>query len=276
MAGRLGTTRRATLAGLAAAAAAPVSGQAALPPRIPVPPATFVLVHGAWHGGWCWRDVARRLRDEGHRVLTPTMTGLGERRHLGRVDTGLAVHVEDIAAVLRSEELVDIILVAHSYAGIPCSYAAGALAAQIRRLVYLDSLLPSPGKAFFDDTPPAQRTTIESSLVDGFRLPSFPAEMFDVPKDHPRHAWLARRLTDMPITPFTDIQPPLPGGLAGVPKTYVRCTLNSLDGPKRGAELSAAMGMPVVDLDSGHDAMVTAPAETAALLEKLSVQSDCA
>lgn len=262
-------TRRTAISTATGAIAAPAFGQGALAPPVPPAPATFVLVHGAWHGGWCWRDVKRLLLAEGHRVFTPTMTGLGERSHLGRADTGLSVHIEDIAAVLRSEELEGVIVVAHSYAGLPCSYVAGAMPGKVHRLVYLDSLLPTPGRSVFQDMPAQPRAALEKTLLDGFRLPSFRAEMFDVPKTHPNFEWLARRLTAMPMAPFTDMQPPLPPGFAGVAKTYVRCTGNSLDGPRAGAAKAAENGWQVIDLDSGHDAMITAPGETAALLERL-------
>jgi pimeloyl-ACP methyl ester carboxylesterase len=267
MAGRLMTTRRDAVAaavGLATFAAA--GPGAAIPPPEPV---NFVLVHGAWHGGWCWREVAGQLRERGFEVFAPTLTGLGDRLHLARADTGIDVHATDIAALIEAEELMNVVLVLHSYAGIPGSYAATRVAERIRRVVYLDALLPTPGKAFFDTAPPAQRAATMQALVDGFRLPPFPAEMFDIPKDSFQHRWVSRRLTTMPIAPFTDMQPPLPAAYAQLAKTYVECTGNSLDGPKAGTAAARAAGWPVVRLDAGHDAMVTAPTETADLLASL-------
>ena len=84
-------------------------------------PATFVLVHGAWHGGWCYARVADILRARGHRVFTPTMTGLGERSHLASADITLSLHVTDIVNVLRWEDLRDVVLCGHSYGGLVIS-----------------------------------------------------------------------------------------------------------------------------------------------------------
>jgi pimeloyl-ACP methyl ester carboxylesterase len=260
-------TRRGALAATAGLATLATSGPAtAIPPPEPV---DFVLVHGAWHGGWCWREVAGQLRARGFDVFAPTLTGLGERLHLGRPDTGLDVHATDIAALIEAEELTNVVLVLHSYAGIPGSYSAARMPERIRRIIYLDALLPTPGKAFFDSTPPEQRAATMKALVDGFRLPPFLAEMFDIPKDSFQHRWVSRRLTTMPIAPFADVQRALPDAFAGLAKTYVQCTRNTLDGPKAGMQAARAAGWPVVGLDAGHDAMVTAPTRTADLLAGL-------
>jgi pimeloyl-ACP methyl ester carboxylesterase len=242
-------------AGIAAAvAAAPV--RAAKARR------TFVLVHGAWHGGWCWRDVAAELRRRGHSVFTPTLTGMGERLHLGRPDTNMSTHSADVAAVIAAEELSDAVLVAHSYAGIPCSYVTDGVA----RLVYLDSLLPTPGKSMVSGLAPAAVKGVEAALDGGFRLPSFPPEQFTIPVDHPRYAWVKRRLTSMPWPALTEVHPRLPDAHLALPKTYVRCTQSTLPDSGRAAEEAKARGLRVVDFDAGHDAMVTAPTALAKLL----------
>lgn len=267
MAQGLMTTRRGAMAGATGIAAlAATAGAAAIAPPDPV---SFVLVHGAWHGGWCWREVAGQLRNREFDVHTPTMTGLGERQHLGRADTGLMVHATDIAALIEAEELTNVVLVLHSYAGLPGSYASARLPERIRRVVYLDSLLPVPGTSVIGQMPADQRTAVETSLVDGFRLPPFPVEALDVPRDSFQYPWVARRLTAMPVAPFTDVQPPLPPAYDGLAKTYITCTANTLDGPKDGLRRARAMGLNVLELASGHDAMVTAPTETADLLASL-------
>jgi pimeloyl-ACP methyl ester carboxylesterase len=89
---------------------------------------TFVLVHGAWHGGWCWQRVADRLRDKGHRVFTPTLTGLGERSHLLRAGVDLKTHIADVANVLKWERLTDVVLCGHSYGGFVISGVAEEMA----------------------------------------------------------------------------------------------------------------------------------------------------
>src|SRR5437763_6310667 len=101
--------------------------------------ATYVLVHGAWHGGWCWQRVTPLLRAAGHEVYTPTLTGLGERAHLGTPDVGLATHVEDIVTMLEYEDLTDVVLVGHSYAGMVITGVAHAVPSRLTHLVYLDA-----------------------------------------------------------------------------------------------------------------------------------------
>ncbi|MDD9910062.1 MAG: alpha/beta hydrolase [Ahrensia sp.] len=103
---------------------------------------TFVLVHGGWHGGWCWKEVAKRLRAEGHEVFTPTLTGLGERRHLIKAVEGPQTHVEDICNVLLFEELSDVVLVGHSYGGMIITGVASQMPDRIRTLVYVDAFVP--------------------------------------------------------------------------------------------------------------------------------------
>src|SRR3954453_21148411 len=103
--------------------------------------ATFVLVHGAWHGGWCWRRVAPLLRVAGHAVYTPTLTGLGERAHLLTREVGLETHIRDTVNVLECEELNDVILVGHSYGGIVITGTAERAPERVGHLVYLDAMV---------------------------------------------------------------------------------------------------------------------------------------
>ena len=105
-------------------------------------PATFVLVHGAWCGGWCYHKVAAQLRARGHNVFTPTLTGQGERSHLISGNINLSLHIEDILAVFRCENLSDVVLAGHSYGGMVITGVADRLAERIRALVYLDAFCP--------------------------------------------------------------------------------------------------------------------------------------
>ena len=114
---------------------------------------TFVLVHGAWHGGWCYKRVARLLRQAGHEVYTPTLTGLGERAHLINRAIDLDTHIQDIVGVIRCEELSDVVLCGHSYSGMVIAGAAEKIAANTRSLVYLDAIVPENGKSMFDYLP---------------------------------------------------------------------------------------------------------------------------
>src|SRR3954454_23529514 len=132
---------------LGAMAAAPVSivsaGGASAQPK----PVTFLLVHGAWHGGWCWKNLTPLLRSAGHQVLTPTLTGLGDRAHLLSAEVDLTTHITDVSAVLEYEDLRDVVLVGHSYGGMVIAGVAERARARVAQLVYLDAFLPEDGKA---------------------------------------------------------------------------------------------------------------------------------
>jgi pimeloyl-ACP methyl ester carboxylesterase len=253
------------MAGAAQAASHAVShaGGTPAPTRAPL-----VLVHGAWHGAWCWRAVRRALAAAGHEVFTPTLTGMGERHHLGNAQTTLLTHIADVAALIETEELQGAIVVAHSYAGYPCTGALERVAARVGRLVYLDAMLPVPGKASADFWPPQAVAGVKATLKDGFRLASFPPAAFGVPEGHPEHAWLARRLTDMPYgaldTPYP-ASAPAPEKLP-VPARYIRCLKNALPDTRAAAARAEAIGLTVLDLDAAHDAMVVAPEALTKLL----------
>lgn len=122
---------------------------------------TFILVHGAWHGGWCWRDVAKRLRAAGHDVFTPTLTGLGERVHLRTPETGLSVHIQDVVNVLEAEELSNVVLCGHSYGGMVISGAAAKAGQYLSALVYLEGFVPTDGDCTFDLMAPESRGVFE-------------------------------------------------------------------------------------------------------------------
>lgn len=259
------TTRRGAL--LAAAAGTALAAGCASPGTAPARTgrAPIVLLHGAWHGSWCWARVRPLLTAAGHEVFTPTFTGMGDRHHLSSAAVNLDTHVRDLVAAVQTEELRGAIVVAHSYAGYPATAALPRLAGAVSRLVYLDALLPSAGRASSEDWPPQALAGVMATLGEGFRLASFPPAAFGVPETHPEHAWLKRRLTDMPIGPLTQKVPAdcPPITRLPVPAVYIRCTQNSLGDSRNAAQRAAAAGMRVVDLDTGHDAMLTAPAALA-------------
>jgi pimeloyl-ACP methyl ester carboxylesterase len=128
---------------------------------------TFVLVHGAWHGGWCWQRVADRLRGGGHTVFTPTLTGLGERSHLLRAGIELNTHITDIVNVMTWEDLRDVVLCGHSYGGFVVSGVAEQMAAAIRSIVFLDAFVPRNGESVLDLTGPAVQEAIRNALQRG-------------------------------------------------------------------------------------------------------------
>jgi len=135
----------------------------------------FVLVHGAWHGGWCWRRVADRLVARGHRVFTPTLTGVGERSHLLAPGVNLSTHILDIANLIRWEELSDVVLCGHSYAGMVVTGVADAAPEKIRTLVYLDAFVPQNGQSVIDLQPPGR-----TAPSDGIAVPPLPLSAFGV------------------------------------------------------------------------------------------------
>ena len=115
--------------------------------------ATFVLVHGAWHGSWCWKRVRKALQARGHDVFTPTLTGVGERSHLLSPDVNLDTHITDVVNLIRWEELSGIVLCGHSYGGCVITGVADRLSDRIAALVYLDAFVPEDGQSLYDILP---------------------------------------------------------------------------------------------------------------------------
>ena len=249
------------IAGLAAGAGGAATAQTAAQ--------TFVLVHGAWHGGWCWSRVADRLRTAGHQVFTPTQTGLGERRHLLSKDITLDTFIKDIVNVIEAEELSNVILVGHSFGGLAISGTADAMPDRIRHLVYLDSLMVEGGKSPFDSLPPdvvAARRKAAEETSGGLSLPAPPPSAFGV-SDAKDTDWVKRRLTPHPLGTYTstlNIKGPVGNNL---PRTYIHCTTPSyaaLQGSRNWVK--AQQGWRWAEIATGHDAMVMAPEELTRML----------
>lgn len=230
----------------------------------------FVLVHGAWHGGWCWRAVAQRLRAAGHDVFTPTLTGLGERAHLLRADTGLATHIDDLCAVLASEELEDVVLVGHSFAGLVISGAADRLPQRLRRLVYLDALVVDSGRSALSVFPPeVQQERARTLDAEGLRMAIPNPAKFGV-SDPAQVAWLQRRLTPHPLKAYTDPLQLVHPLAHGVPRSYIAVTdpwYAPLEEVRRAVRTQPDWDWH--ELAAGHDAMLTSPEALAALLDEL-------
>jgi pimeloyl-ACP methyl ester carboxylesterase len=226
----------------------------------------YVLVHGAWHGGWCWGQVAERLRAAGRRVFTPTLTGLGDRAHLIAPNVGLATHVEDIVSLLDMEDLSDVVLVGHSFGGAVIGGVADARSDRIRRLVFLDTFLFQSGESPFSKLPPEM---IEARKASAIQAPSFFGETVAMPPPPPSAfgivdpedaAWVANRLKPHPIKSYEDtLELRLPLG-AGRPATYIACTNPSYEAIARTRKLAQAQpGWTYLELATGHDAMIIAP-----------------
>ena len=163
--------------------------------------ANFVLVHGAWHGGWCWVRVAKSLISAGHRVLTPTLTGLGERVHLGNRDTNLDTHITDVISAIEAEELNDVVLCGHSYGGIVITGAADLIFEKLSSIVFLDAFIPRHGQSMQDLLPLERRRQAERVVRergDGWLVPARSAESFDV-ADREDREWIDRRCVPHPF-----------------------------------------------------------------------------
>lgn len=231
---------------------------------------TYVLVHGAWHGGWCWREVARLLRTLGHHVTTPTQTGVGERRHLLRQGITLDVFVSDIVSHIEREDLRDVILVGHSLGGASITGTADEMPDRIRHLVYLDAAIIESGQSVFSTIAPdivAQRRKLAADQGQGLVLPAPPVSAFGIPEDHPQADWVRQRLSPQPIATFeTTLELRHPVG-NGRPRTYVACT-DPLHRPAQAARdwVRRQSGWNWQELATGHDAMILAPAELTRLL----------
>lgn len=226
-----------------------------------------MLVHGAWHGGWCWRRVAERLEKAGHRVYCPTLTGLGERAHLLTNEVSLDTHVQDVVGVLEAEELEHVVLAGHSYAGIVISGVAARAKRRLRRLVYLDALLVEDGKSWAEAFPPdvaeaRRKSAIVANGVKTLPPPDPKIYGFSDPADD---AWVRRRLTPHPYAPFEQkVKWGCPLG-NGLPKSYVDCTSPALAALAEMKPRNRS-GWDFIELKTGHDLMVSAPEETAQIL----------
>jgi pimeloyl-ACP methyl ester carboxylesterase len=166
---------------------------------------TFVLVHGAWHGGWCWRDVARTPRAAGHTVYTPTLTGLGARRHLLSGAVGLEVFALDVTNLLEAEELADVVLVGHSLRGVTITAVADRLPDRLRRLVYVDGGVLQSGENVFAGYPATVVAARRAAAASpgGLTIPPLPPAAFGIPGG-PRAEWVARRMTPHPIAIYSN------------------------------------------------------------------------
>ena len=241
--------------------------------------ATFVLVHGAMHGGWCWKRVVPLLRAAGHDVYAPTLTGLGERAHLAHAGIDLDTHVQDVGGVLEYEDLDRVVLVGHSYAGTVIAGVADRLPGRVAHLVHLDAAEAGDGQALLDLFPPefqaAERALVEAE-GDGWRWPPPDPSAWGI-MDPEDAAWVRARLAPQPFQTFTQpLRLANPAGFAG-PKTYIACVAASPAG-WRDAMVERARTEPgwrYREVATGHDAMITAPREVADLLLEAARPASC-
>ena len=229
---------------------------------------TLVLVSGAWHGGWCWQRVLPALEQAGHRVYTPTLTGLSDRAHTINPSIGVDTHVEDIVRLIEGYDLEDVTLVGHSYAGQVITGVADKLPARTARRVHLDGFIGDgrPAIELLPDTVAHHyRESVEHAGF-GWLIPPRPLEKLGV-KDAADQQWLAPRLTPHPWKTYTD---PLllTGAYRDVPGVFVEC-VEWMRVFESFARQAAADGWETHNIKSGHEAMVTAPQALASVLLKI-------
>jgi len=239
--------------------------------------ANFVLVHGAWHGAWCWRRVVAPLTAQGHRVHAVTLTGVGDRAHLLSSLITLETHIADVADTIATEELQDVVLAVHSYAGMLGTAIADRMPERLRHLVYVDAVVPKPGESWSSSHSSATR---EARLAAAQGSPdySFPPpdpQVYGLEGED--HAWVQRRQKPHPGHTYLAPLQFDPQRVAGVPRTFVDCTRPALgtiavirqrvrDPDYWEGAWTGGAGMRVVELETGHDPMVSAPRDLARIL----------
>ncbi|MEV6982007.1 alpha/beta fold hydrolase [Sphaerisporangium sp. NPDC051017] len=238
---------------------------------------TYLLVHGAWHSGRCWERVVPLLASAGHRVVAPSLTGYGDKAHLLGPEVGLDTHVDDIVGLITEADLAEVVLVGHSYAGLVISSAANEVPDRIAHLVYLDAMVPEDGESAADVQPMTQALIDRAVKSDsGWRVPPLPempppSGLFGV-TDPADVAWLRTMLSDQPVR---CLQQPVRldnPAVNTIPRTHIHCTVGVPEGiARRPIPAMQPNGTPaqVWELATGHDCMITMPAELAELLLKL-------
>lgn len=235
--------------------------------------ATYVLVHGGGHGGWCYQKVARLLRAEGHEVICPTLTGLGDRVHLLNPDVDLDTHVTDVVNVLHYDDLHDVILAGHSYGGMVITGVADRALDRVGQLVYLDAALPRNGESLADVAPEMMAAARQGGrVVDGVELVVFPGEdplnNFGV-TDPDDIAWMSTRLQPQPWKTFAQ---PLSleheDAVLALPRTIINTKL-SVDMMIQKNRTRLFDAERVWTIDTGHDLMITEPDALAEMLLRL-------
>ena len=232
----------------------------------------FVLVHGAWHGAWCWRKLLPLLREQGHRAFAVSLTGLGDRAHQLNPDIRLSTHIDDVIAVIESEELTDLILVGHSYGGLLATGVADRLPERIRRLVYLDAIVPHSGECWGEFHDPVRREQNRVHISQHGSLPVPDPVIYALQPDD--EAWVRRRLVPQPGGVYDDTLTFDTRRVSRLPRTFVDCNQPAVPGvAKSRIRVRAEPGWQVLEMATGHDAMISAPEALAAILCALATGS---
>ena len=231
-------------------------------------PKTFLVCHGAWSAGWAWKKMHPLMQAAGHRLVTPTYTGLGERAHLANASIDLNSHIEDMLNVIKYEDLCDIVLIGHSYGGMVATGVADRARDKVRQLIYIDAFVPQDGQSLLDLNEVARPRMEELSKTgDGWRVPPNPTPPDTSPTDV---EWLTARRVDMPIKCF-DMKLRLRNGEPNVPRSYIYCT-RAAPADTFGQFAKRARSEPgwrYFEIDASHSPNVTAPDALMASLERI-------
>ena len=229
--------------------------------------ATFLVAHGAWSAGWSWKKMHPLMQAAGHRLITPTYTGLGERGHLANPSIDLDTHIQDLLEVIRFEGLDNFVLIGHSYGGMVATGVADRASERITQLIYLDAFVPEDGQSLFDLVSAANREEMlerARNTGDGWRIAPNPMPP-DTPE--PDREWAAPLRLPQPVS---TVQQPirLRHKSPPVPRTYIYCTRSDIF--KRFADQARHdSSWRYFELDASHNPHITAPEALAALLDEI-------
>jgi pimeloyl-ACP methyl ester carboxylesterase len=223
-------------------------------------------VHGAWHGAWCWRRVARLLTGSGHDVFAPTLTGLGERSHLLTSAVDLDMHILDVVNEMKWQQLNDVVLVGHSYGAMVIAGVAEKLERSISSFVVVDGFLPETGQAVIDLQPQATQDSLRSAQASGATtVPPRSAAFFHV--NEKDRAWVDAQCTPQPLKCFLQKLTLTRARERIANKVYIRATGYPSEPFDRAMADARAKGWRVHELACGHDVMLDQPERLAEILE---------
>lgn len=220
---------------------------------------TFVLVHGAWRGSWLWKRVRPLLQAEGHEVFAPTLTGLADRSHLLAPEINLETHIDDVANLFEWEDLSNVVLCGHSYAGSIITGVADRIPERIAALVYLDAFVLEDGQCIHDTLPEEHRELqLQGAAAgDGWRIPPIPAEVFNVNADD--RDWVDQQCTPQPVATFQQPIRLSGKGEAVENVTYILTTEHPRSPFPPFFEKAKARGWKTLTIATGHDASIDDP-----------------
>ena len=226
----------------------------------------FVLVHGAWHGAWCWRHVLPLLRQAGFESHAVTLTGLGDRAHLAHADINLDTHIQDVIGLIEAEELHDVVLVGHSYAGMVITGVADRIGDRIKRLVYFDAFVPSNGKSLLDYAGEARAALQRREAETSGTIGTMPAAALGLTRADDI-AWATRRQVRHPFRTMSQaLTLSNEAALAKIPKAFVNCHSATGTFERFAVNIRQDPAWLYRELKTGHDAMIIDPEGTARVL----------